>query len=338
MSTDPAIRELTDKINGMVRGFMASQVIFAANEGGVFPLLEEERTAGEVAAETGWHPRGARMLLDGLVALELVSGGGGKYRNGPIASACLVPGGPAYQGHLFRHMHHMADRWARLEESLRSGTGLPREGGGRTTKELRSFILGMKDISALSAKDVVAAVDLSPYRNMLDLGGGPATHAITFAQAHREMRATVFDRPDVIEIAREEAANAGLTDRIGFVPGDMTEDLPGTGFDFIFISNIVHCLGLEANRALVRKCYDAMVPGGLLLIKDFLVDNDRSGPPFSLMFALNMLLGTEEGDTYTLAQAEAWTREAGFGEGRAVDLTAQTRLWLAHKPGARSQE
>lgn len=325
------VRDCVQRVNDLARGFMASQVLFEANEAGIFALLEEKHSADDIAKIVNWHPRSTRMLLDGLVALGLVKKSGSMYVNLPTAAACLVPGKPAYQGHIIQHMKHISHAWARMGESLRSGTGVRNE-DERPAQELRAFILGMNDIAKFSACELLAALDLSGYSHMLDLGGGPATYPITFLQAHPAMNATVFDRPDVVEIGREEVARAGLEKRVSFIPGDMTKDEFGAGYDFVLISNIIHSFGPDMNIEILRKCYRAMKSGGRIVIKDFLVDNDRSGPAFGLMFALNMLVGTEAGDTYTFANIEQWATAAGFVSGHAIDLTPQSRLWIAEKP------
>lgn len=325
------LRAMTGRINEIATGYVGAQVLFTANAADVFALLETPRTAAEVAAQRGWPERSARMLLDGLVALELVARDGAAYVNTPLAAACLAPGGPAYQGHILRHHQNGWDTWGRLGEAVATGQPVAVQ-GERSPEELRHFILGMRDVARFSAREVLGALDLSGYRHVLDLGGGPATYAITFLEAVPAMRATLFDRPEVVPIAQEQAAAAGLSDRFAFRAGDMTTDDIGSGYDLIMLSNVAHCLGPAVNAALVKKCYGALEPGGRLILKDFLADDDRTGPPFSLLFALRMLLHCDGGDTYTFAEAKEWTRAAGFTDGEAVALTPQTRLWAADKP------
>lgn len=326
-----AIREAVDRINNVVRGFMASNVLFTAVDGDVFTLLEEETTARRVASATGWDARATRMLLDGLVALGFITKAKDKYRNTPEASLTLVPGSAGYQGHIIKHMKHISRSWARLTEAVEKGTGVATDFQERPEEEMRAFILGMKDISRFSAKEMLGVLDLSQYRHMLDLGTGPGTYGITFLEAYPEMRATLFDRSEVIEIAREEVAKAGLEERVNYRAGDMTLTDLGFGYDLVLLSNIIHAFGPATNRRLIKKIREAMSPGGLLIIKDFLVDDDRTGPAFGLMFAINMLVGTGEGDTYTFSEVADWTEEAGFKKGKAMDLTPQTRLWLVEK-------
>jgi len=326
------VRDHISQINTLARQFMNSQVLFAANEADVFSHLEKPATAAEVASKVDWNPRATRMLLDGLVALGLVAKSGERYQNTAAASACLVPGRPGYQGNIVRHIRHTASGWHRIEESLRSGKAAEPERGERSPDELRSFILGMKDISRFSAKEILAALDLSPHRHFLDLGGGPATYAITFLEEYPHMKATVFDLPSVIPIAREQVREAKMDGRISFIPGDMLVDPYGSGYDLILLSNLIHSFSPDKNLTIIRKCFEAIEPGGMFIIKDFLTDNDRTGPAFSLMFALHMLVGTGEGDTYSFSQVQEWTRKAGFEDFRIVDLTPQTRMWLTKKP------
>ena len=326
------LREMTGYVNTLARGFMDSQVLFAANEADVFAHLDESRTAEEVAAATGWELRATRMLLEGLVAIGLAEKSGEWYHNTPVASECLVPGRPGYQGNIVKHIENTVAGWRRLPEALRTGKSVQEDHAQRPPQELRNFILGMNDIAQMSAREVLQAVDLSAHSHLLDVGGGPGTYCITFLQAHPNMKATLFDMPPVIAIAREQVERAGLGSRITFRPGDLTVDAWGSGYDLVFVSNIIHSFGPEKNMALVRSAFNALEPGGLFIIKDFLTDNDRTGPAYSLLFALHMLIATGEGDTYSFAQVEGWTRDAGFEAGRAIDLTPQSRLWLAKKP------
>ncbi len=326
------VRTHVDAVNALSTAFIRSQVLFTANALDLFSVLEHPSSADEVARQRELDPRGARMLLDGLVALELVTKTDGCYQNGPAASACLVPGKPAYQGHIVRHQSHGWGMWGRMPETIRTGRAVNTGVCERSPEELRAFILGMSDIGRQSAADMLGVLDLSPYRHMLDLGGGPGTYSIAFLNAHPQMRATLFDRPEVCDIAREQVDAAGLGARFEYRSGDFVSDPIGDGYDLILVSNIIHSLGAEKNQALMRACFDALEPDGLLIVKDFLVDPDRSGPAFSLLFALRMLLATGEGDTYTEEELSGWTRAAGFGPGRLLDLTPQTRLWLVRKP------
>jgi 2-polyprenyl-3-methyl-5-hydroxy-6-metoxy-1,4-benzoquinol methylase len=325
-------RQHANAVSQLANGYKHALILFAAHDAGVFPFLRAPRSAEEVAAEAGWDARAARMLLDALTGMGLLEKQDRRYVNAALASACLVPEGPAYQGHILRHTRGGLEGWLRLEESLRTGEAAPRERQERSPGELRDFILGMSDIAKMSAREMLDHVEVSPFREMLDVGGGPGTYSHVFLEANPDLRATVFDLPDVIAIAREEAAKAGLAGRMSFIEGDYAVDDVGSGYDLVLASNIIHSLSEEQASGLIRTCAGAMAPGGLLIVKDFFVENDRTGPEFALIFALHMLIHTGVGDTYTKAQVREWTRQAGLRDVALAKLTPQTGLWMARKP------
>ena len=325
------LREWTGKISSLASGYKMSQILYTAFNAGVFELLDAPKSPSEIATTLNWSERGTAMLLDGLVALELVTKENNCYKNTEASAVCLVKGGGAYQGHILRHNLNSLKDWLALPDRIRTGTCGP-AGENRSGEPLRDFILGMNDIATISAREVLQALDLSAYKHVLDLAGGPASCSIAFLQAIPDMRATLFDKPPVVEIAREQVDVAGLGDRFDYIGGDcMTDDL-GKGYDLVFMSNIIHSFSAEDNAALVKRAHEALAPGGAILIKDFIMENDRSGPAFGLIFALHMLVHTPAGGTYTYDEVKGWTNAAGFKNGNAISLTPQTRMWIAHKP------
>ena len=318
-------------LDTLASGYQKSQILFTALRAGVFDQLEEPRTSNEVAGAVGWSPRGTRMLLDGLVALNLVDKDGEAYRNAPVASQCLVEGATLDQTHIMRHRDHGYATWGQLEQTVQQGHGLPKAEESRSPEELRAFICGMNDIAKQSARDMLGIVDLTDRRNLLDIGAGPGTYSIACMEAIPELRATLFDLPEVIPIGREQVEATGFTDRASFVEGDLTTDELGSGFDLILVSNIIHSYGPDTNADLVKRCYSALKPGGKLIIKDFLLESDRMGPPFSLIFALHMLVHTDAGDTYSRDEVARWTDSAGFAPGAFRELTPQSGLWIVEK-------
>ncbi len=330
--------ELMGQVNMIANAYKRSQILFTALDGNVFALLEEPATATFVADKTGWSLRGTAMLLDGLLALQLVIKEDGAYRNGEAASACLVPGAPAWQGDILRHTQASWAAWAQLPQCVATGDCSNIREHELSGTALRNFILGMDNVASFAAPEVLRAVDLSRYTSMLDLAGGPATYSAAFLKAHPQLRATLFDRAAVIEIARQKVAAAGLQDRFSYIAGDCLTDAYGGPYDLVLLSNIIHSFSPEQNESVVRRAYDALAPGGSIVIKDFLVDNDRSGPPFSLVFSLHMLVHTPGGGTYSFEEVGAWTNRAGFLPGRTVSVTQQTRLWIADKPQPENPE
>lgn len=324
-----ALLEAEKRIDRLAEGFVAAQVLFTACGNGLFSLLETPRSAAEVAVAAGWSPQATGRLLDALVALRLVTREGDGYLNAPIASSCLVPGGPGYQGNIIGHLRNVSRSFTGLEEVLRTGRGDGLYETALTGEDLRTYILAMDDISRHEPEEILRRVDLSSCRRLLDLGGGAATYSLAFLSSFPGMRAWIFDREEVAAIARERVAPTSVAERVVFLEGDILKDGIGGGYDCVFMSNLIHFFSPENNRLLLAKCREALVPGGLLVVKDYFVEEDRTAPPYALMFGLHMGVSTAEGNTYSLGELSSWTEDAGFAEGRAVPLNSKSRLWVA---------
>jgi cyclopropane fatty-acyl-phospholipid synthase-like methyltransferase len=201
----------------------------------------------------------------------------------------------------------------------------------RGSEWLESFLGAMDVFAREAAPQVAAAVGLSGVRRMLDVGGGAASYAIAFAQAEPELTAVVFDLPNVVPIAQRHIRRAGLEARLTTQAGDYRTDTFGSGFDLALLSAIVHSNSFEENADLVRRCYDALVPGGRLVIRDFIMSPDRTQPAPGALFAINMLVSTEGGGTYTEAEMRAWLETAGFREIQRIDLPGMNALMIGRR-------
>jgi methylase of polypeptide subunit release factors len=157
----------------------------------------------------------------------------------------------------------------------------------------------------------------------LDVGGGSGAYTIAFLQKNPHLRGVLFDFPAVIALAADNITQAGLADRVTFVPGDFYADELPSGCDLAWLSAIIHQNSLQQNAALCAKIHRALAPGGLLMIRDHIMDESRTQPPDGAMFALNMLVNTPAGDTYTFAEVEAALRQAGFVEIRSLRSGSQ---------------
>ena len=314
------LMELMGQVNTIANAYKRSQILFTALDGNVFAFLEQPATAAFIAEKTGWSLRGTAMLLDGLVAVNLVTKENGVYRNGEAASACLVPGAPAWQGDILRHTQASWPAWAELPKCVATGDCSDVREHELSGTALRNFILGMDNVASFSAPEVLRSVDLSRYASMLDLAGGPATYSAVFLKAHPGMRATLFDRAAVIALAREKVEAAGLQDRFSYVAGDCLTDPLGGPYDLVFMSNIIHSWSPEQNEAVVRKAHAALAPGGTLIVYETLIDDARRAAVPGFMMSLNMLIETAGGFDFSAADCAGWMREAGFREIRVAPL------------------
>jgi predicted O-methyltransferase YrrM len=167
----------------------------------------------------------------------------------------------------------------------------------------------------------VDALDLSGVASVLDLGGGSGAYALTFAERLPDADVTLFDRDEVIQIARENIRRAGYAHRIVTRVGDILSDDFGSGYDLIWVSNVVHGWGENDVRTGLRRIHDALAPGGRLILRDFIMSPDKTEPAFGAVFALNMLVSTPRGNSYSTDEYAAWLDEAGFAAHRRIEVS-----------------
>ncbi len=286
-------------------GYTASRILLTASNLRVFDCLEKPATAKNVAKWHSLDERATEILLDALVALEFLKKSGSKYRNTKTASTLLVRGKPYYQGDILAHHDVLWDGWSKLDEVVSTGKPAPR---GRSHE---SFIKGMHNLSVLRADKVVSSLDLKGVKKVLDLGGGPGTYAIEFAK--RGIDAYLFDLDETYSIARDIISSVKVKGKIEFIPGDFIVDEIGRGYDMVLISQIFHAYGEKTNIKVLKKVNKALNKGGRVVVQEFLVNDDRTSPRPGALFAVNMLVGTTEGRTFSPKEMTAWLRRTGFG-------------------------
>jgi len=293
----------------------------ALHAGVKLDLFSHAGTAAEVARATSGDSRGVAMLLNALTALGLIDKEGDRYTPTPFAVEFLSRTSPRYLGYIIMHHHHLMSGWSRLDESVRSGAPIRRRvshNGDESERE--SFEMGMFNLAMLNAPCVVPRIDLHGRRRLLDLGGGPGTYAIHFCQANPELTAMVYDLPTTRPFAEKTIASFGLGDRISFHEGDFISDDVPTGFDVAWLSHILHGEGPEGCAVTLRRAVAALEPGGMLMVQEFILDNDMAGPLFPALFSLNMLLGTPQGRSYSQGELEEMMTAAGVGSIRRLEL------------------
>jgi hypothetical protein len=294
----------------LLNGFRAAKFLMAASELGVFEALAGAPANLDVlAARTGLTRRAVRICADAMVAVGLLDRDGNTYRNSPAADACLA-GGTAED---LRPFVRFSDRfsypaWTGLAAALRHGPA--NQIVALDPDSQRIFSEGVEALNAGPAAELAASADFGD--RLLDIGGGTGSWSIAAAVAHPRLRATVFELPQVAELARRRIAEHGLAGRIDVVGGDlMTADLP-TGHDRCLLANVVHCFSPADNTRLLAKVRAAVAPSARLLLVDYWTDPGHVEPAVAALMAGEFAVNSTDGDVYSLDEAREWLAGTGW--------------------------
>ncbi|MGW3186082.1 methyltransferase [Kitasatospora sp. NPDC001119] len=332
-STDNELQFVLDTASG----FWRARTLFAGVELGLFTYLEKgPASESDIVRELGLHHAGARDFLDALAAVGLLRREAAGYVNSDAASRYLDFGKDSYVGGFLAFMSHaLYPAWGRLTELLRTGDrqeGVDSFGEWyRDLDQVRGFMAAMDSVSAAVTAELTRRLDWDKYQTFTDLGGARGNLTANLAKSHSQLRGTCFDMPAVQPLFEEHIAGFGLGDRVKFQGGDfLTDPLPAA--DVLIFGHVLHDWDETTRRQLVKRAYEAVNPGGALVIYDELLDDDRNGPERSLLMSLNMRLVRTGGSEYTVTECRTWLTEAGFTDIRVEDLTATERLVVAHRP------
>jgi len=349
-------------IREVAAGFQRSRVLLTAFELGIFTAVEgrQGKSSAQVARALGTDARATDRLMNALCAMGFLGKKAELFFNAPHSSQFLVEGKPDYLGGLM-HTVHLWETWSTLTRAVRKGTSVvTRHVDESFTKWRNAFIAAMHDRAGKIAPTVVGMLDLSGVSRVLDVGGGSGDYSVAFARAKNGLSATVFDLPWIIPLTRKYVKNEAvlrkgdnLGKRIDFIAGDFTIDelalgsskgsagrrarsakdsrLARRGYDLVFLSQIIHSNSTTENRRLMKKCVRVLNPGGQVVVQDFIMNEERTGPAQAALFALNMLVGTVEGDTYTEAEVRTWMDGAGLRKITRKDTELGTTLIIGKK-------
>lgn len=305
-----------EKIMEITSGYQGACVLFAAAELDIFSILDgAPATSQAVAAKLGADERATVILLDALAAMELLTKEDGKYSAGAEVAELLTERETTNVLPMVRHQANCIRWWVQLPWVVKSGKPVDRQPSLRGAgADQAAFIGAMHNFSEPVAAQVIGELCPLNFRHLLDIGGASGTWTIAFLRAVGEARATLFDLPEVIPMARQRIEEAGLAERVTFTEGDFyTDDLP-EGADFAWLGAIVHQNSREQNLQLFAKIYAALEVGGIIVLRDVVMDASRTKPEAGAMFAINMLVATEGGGTYTFEEFRSDLADTGFGD------------------------
>jgi ubiquinone/menaquinone biosynthesis C-methylase UbiE len=320
-------------------GYVPPLVLEAAIRHHIFDLLDNgPKTVPEIHKETGASERGLSAIMNVLVGLNFLrKDKQGSFSLTPESSAFLVSTKPGFQGGLLRHSsEQLIPKWLHLNEIVETGKPLAavnQEGTGADFfQEFVNDIFPMSYPAAQTLARHFNGNGAGSAVRVLDLAAGSGVWGIAMAQGSEQVRVTAVDWPEVIPVTRKTVTGFELADRFSFIAGDLLQVDFGSNHTMATLGHILHSEGRERSRALLAKTFHALAPGGTIAIAEFLVSPDRTGPLNGLFFAVNMLVNTDSGDTYSFEEISGWLEDAGFIHARTLESPGPSPLVLATKP------
>jgi hypothetical protein len=297
------------------RDFMLSRILLTAGELDLFSKLKgEPRTVADLCRTEEWNERGLAMLLDALAAHGLlIKTSDAKYGLPESVERLLVKDSSESILPMILHGCRLWDTWSHLTYIVSTGEN-PNTAPDRvrSADENKDFIEAMDVIGRELAANVANSIDLASYRRMLDVGGGSGTYIMAFLKKAPQMTATLFDLPEVTELAGRRLAGSEFAQRVRLVSGDYNTDPLPAGHDLVLLSAVIHINSRQGNQTLFRRVYECLDPGGAILIRDHIMNPTRTLPVGGAVFAINMLVNTKGGSTYTYDEVREDLEQAGF--------------------------
>lgn len=323
---------LPEELDQTIRGYQESRVIVTAIELDTFTAVGDGASAAVVAGRCGTDLRATGMLLDALASMGLLAKKHGSYSVTSVSKRFFTAEGENDARAAMMHQSSLWTRWATLTECVRSGTAVRQFGADSGDGEwTRAFIAAMHRNASLRAPVVVRTLGAGGLSRMLDVGGGSGAYSIAFAQANSNLHSVLLDLETVLPITRAHIEKAGLSGRVSLRAGDLMRDDLGHGFDLVFVSAICHMLDVEENMSLMARCHAALVPGGRLVVQDFILEPDGIAPKSAALFSLNMLVGTKRGRNYTENEYRNWMVAAGLQNIERVRIPGPANLMIGSR-------
>ena len=326
-----------ERVNELARNFWYSAILRAGIKLDVFSLLESTSlTSQQVAQRIGASPRYTQAFLDSCVVLDLLDKKGDKYLPSPLSSKFLVKGKQEYVGdHAVHHTNTWAS-WGRLDEVIREGkTLLPYETGYVDTATYwTDYMIGQHNrATSGQAHQLVKSLELADRRKMLDLGGGAASYSIALCRAYPKLKAVVLDRKEPLMIAKPLVEENNLGDQITLLEGDFLETKLGADYDVVLISGVVLIKSEEESRELFKVAYDALQPGGLVIVQDYMrIDDSPQRRKLDTLEDLYVLVVFDPGAGDREGKVVAsWLQDTGFRNPKMIPLPTQLTLVTAEK-------
>lgn len=311
-----------------------SLTLMAAIDLDVFTIISKgNKSVQSIAKALNAPHRFVERLLDALVGMGYVTKRGSQLGLTPVSGTFLVATKPTFIGAMADESRITLPGWMKLAEVVRTGNPIEQVDTAQGREFFPRLVRAIFPMSYHAASTLVSALPtakLKKVRRILDVAAGSGAWSLPFAQALPDARVTAMDYPEVTAVTRQYAAELGVADRYDYLEGDLRQvDFGREQYDVVILGHIIHTEGEKWGKVLISKSYNAIKPGGMLVIAEMIPNDSRTGPVFPLLFGLNMLLHTKEGDVFTMAQYKQWLKQAGFKNVKTIEADSPSPLIVA---------
>lgn len=320
------------ELRELVTAFQKSRIFLTAFELKIFTVIGENmKNSKQISREINADERATDRLLNALCAIGLLRKTEGKFTNTDLGKQFLIEGKDKFMSG-FMHTADMFLSWSTMTQAVKNGTSITIKKRKKPKDWAENFIAAMHHRAKTQAPELASLLDLQDVKTVLDIGGGSGIFSMEMIRKNDHIRATIFDLPDVTPITLRYIEQAGLSEKMSTLSGNYINAIFENRYDLILLSAIVHINSYQQNEDLVKSCADALQPGGQLVIQDFVMDDNRITPERGAIFALNMLVGTESGDTYTQNEITEWMQNAGLVIITRQDTSYGSSIMTGYKP------
>ncbi|VAX33308.1 hypothetical protein MNBD_NITROSPINAE05-725 [hydrothermal vent metagenome] len=316
--------EIEKEIQKLLHAYQPVCVFMTANKLRVFDELKSPTVAEDVAQKLSLSLKGTERLLNGLTALGIVVKENGKFHLPAEWQRYLTKDGDHSMQQWIRLSADLLPVWLELPQFIQSGTMVKSimDILGNEPEGMRAFIDAMHDKGRKAAWMLARELPIGDARKMLDVGGGPGTYALEWAKLHNSLKATVFDIPPVVAVAKDYIKRYRLEDRVDTKAGDFNKDDFGKGYDLILLANVIHMYDRAVGENLIHKAFNSLETGGRIVIHGLCTNEEQTAPQEDALFSLTIGMLTEGGKAHPVQEQLQWLEEAGFSEIRHFRVDA----------------
>lgn len=303
--------DATSRVLALAHGFMPSRVLLSAVELGVFDQFTHgPQTAAQISDALGADRRAMEILLNALVAVDILKQQDGRFELRPEMAGVLLPNGPHAAADALLHACRLWDTWSDLTRIVREGRPQPR---ARNEEASTALALAMRFQARDAAAGLAAFLEGFDLHKILDLGGGSGAYSIALARRIPRLRVVLCDHDEhALRLAATDIDKAELGERIHVLEADALTDDIGSDYDLVLLSSVLCTYSADQSRLLLEKVKDALKPGGRVVIRDHMLDEATSSPPAAALFSVCMLVASAGGRVHTRSELRTWLEDLGY--------------------------